>query len=61
MPATRDLGRRLRVLVTATNDDGKTAAASAPTAPVGAIATKKTAQARSGDAHAVDRRKARRR
>jgi hypothetical protein len=31
--ASRDLGRRLRVVVTASNDDGVSAAISAPTAP----------------------------
>ena len=41
-----DLGRRLRVMVLATNDDGTTAAASAPTAPVGAVAVSKTASAK---------------
>ena len=42
----RDLGRRLRVVVAATNDDGTTATASAPTAPVGAIGLNKTATAK---------------
>jgi hypothetical protein len=41
-----DLGRRLRVMVLATNADGTTAAASAPTAPVGAVAVNKTASAK---------------
>ena len=43
--ATRDLGRRLRVIVTATNADGITAATSEPTAPVGAVAIQRTAGA----------------
>jgi hypothetical protein len=46
----RDLGRRLRVRVTASNPDGRTAAASAPTARVS-----------SGRANRIDRRKAGRR
>ncbi|MDA0169672.1 hypothetical protein OJ998_11310 [Solirubrobacter taibaiensis] len=46
-PSTRDLGRRLRVVVAASNDDGTTATASAPTAPVGAVGLNKTATARS--------------
>jgi hypothetical protein len=41
-----DLGRRLRVTVLATNDDGTTAAMSSPTAPVGAVAVSKTASAK---------------
>ena len=41
-----DLGRRLRVTVLASNDDGTTAAMSAPTAPVGAVAVSKTASAK---------------
>jgi hypothetical protein len=36
LPASRDLGRRLRVVVVATNADGSASAASAPTLPVGA-------------------------
>lgn len=35
-PKTRDVGRRLRVTVSASNQDGTTATASAPTAPVDA-------------------------
>jgi hypothetical protein len=45
-PKTRDLGRPLRVSVAATNGDGTTATASAPTAPVGAVALNKTASAK---------------
>ncbi len=60
--ATRDLGRRLRVIVTATNADGVTAATSDPTAPVGAVAIQRTAGARSSaGAHREDRRKTGRR
>jgi len=44
-PKTRDIGRRLRVTVAATNDDGTTATASAPTAPVGAKGVSRTATA----------------
>ena len=60
--ATRDLGRRLRVIVTATNADGVSAAISAPTAPVGAVAVNRPASARrSPGPDRVDRRKASRR
>jgi hypothetical protein len=41
-----DLGRRLRVTVLASNDDGTTAATSTPTAPIGAVAVNKTASAK---------------
>ena len=57
--ATRDLGRRLRVTVQASNADGTTAAASAPTAPVGAVAVNRTASARSPGADRADRRQVR--
>jgi len=46
-PKARDIGRRLRVTVSATNDDGTTATASAPTAPVGATGVSRTATAKS--------------
>jgi hypothetical protein len=60
--ATRDLGRHLRVIVTATNADGVTAATSDPTAPVGAVAIQRTASSRrSAGADGEDRRKAGRR
>jgi hypothetical protein len=39
VPASADAGAALRVLVTATNDDGSAVVASAPTAPVAAVAT----------------------
>ncbi len=46
-----DLGRRLRVAVLAGNDDGTTAATSAPTAPIGAVAVNRTLGVRKRAGH----------
>ena len=43
VPTTDDLGRRLRVSVVATNEDGTSSAASGPTAPVGAAGLSRAA------------------
>jgi hypothetical protein len=44
---SEDLGRRLRVSVVATNDDGASSAASAPTAPIGAAGLNRAASSSS--------------
>jgi hypothetical protein len=43
IPAGEDLGRRLRVAVIATNEDGSASAASSPTAPIGAAGVNRAA------------------
>ena len=43
VPNSEDLGRRLRVAVVATNEDGSASAASAPTAPIGAAGVNRAA------------------
>ena len=43
MATSEDLGRRLRVTVVATNEDGSASAASDPTAPVGAAGVNRAA------------------
>ena len=43
VPNSEDLGRRLRVAVIATNDDGSASAASNPTAPIGAAGVNRAA------------------
>ena len=43
MPNSEDLGRRLRVAVVATNEDGSASAASEQTAPIGAAGVNRAA------------------
>jgi hypothetical protein len=51
LPTAKDLGRRLRVTVSAENADGTTASTSMPTSPIGAIAIIRASSSRHKKVH----------